>query len=85
MLSENRPEIPGEKQPYVPITSPTAITDQLFQEYGQVSQCPHCNSVLPPKTLFGIAAHHRNAIEKIVAHAIIFYQGELDKAGVANG
>ncbi len=73
------------KQPYVPVTSPTAITDMLFQEYGQVSWCPNCNSVQPPKTLFGIAAHHRQGIEKIVAHAIIIYQAEIDKAGVKIG
>lgn len=81
----DQPTKPEAVQPYVPITSTTAITDMLFKEYGAVSHCPHCNNILPPKTLFGIPIHHRAGIENIIRHAIIFYQLEMDRAGVNHG
>jgi len=67
-------------QPYVPVTSPAAITDWLFQEYGEQNLCPNCKSAQPPKRLFGIAAHNRMGIEKIVGHVISFYAEEMRKA-----
>jgi hypothetical protein len=51
----------------------------LFAEYGALSRCPECNSALASRSLFGIPAVYRPNVEKLIAHALIYYQGELDK------